>query len=554
MARSFAPPKVASVAEQFGQMRADYDAAKQTRFKRRRTGMIAQGSAGDYHYRTESAYFGIIEQARELFRNHCLIAQGIRRLCANILGGGFTVDIRTGDDGLNRELSARWYEWSEDPDQCDIQGEQDFHGLEKLTLQQVIVDGDLITLPTIDGELQQLEAHRMRNPARTVRNVVHGVELDNEDKPRRRLAYWIAHEDVEAYYPVPKAGEMTRYPARVDGVRQVLHHYLPDRTSQTRGVTCLAAPMETAGMGDDLMFSQLVKAQMAAAATLIRELDASAQPINYGTGGQEVSTAQRPDGTTQQRAGWQPGMEIFGYPGEHLRIESPNVPNAEFFQHAMLILSIVAVNLDLPVQVLMLDATHTNFSGWRGSVDQARQRWQEIQRWLITSFHTPVYLAKVRQWAADDPVLRRTIEEQDGRRRVGADGINAFGHVWHTAGWPYIEPVQDATGDLIQIRNGLTSPRRAAARRGVDIEDLEDESIEDRIRLIGKAQVAAEKINAKHKAAEGWVPLTWRDIAQPPMPEGIQISVASGAELGAKPVEPTKPGLPVPTKKEPANA
>jgi len=543
MARSFSPPKVASIAEQFGQMRADYDAAKNTRFKRRRTGMVSAGSAADYHYRTEQAFFGIIEQARELFRNHCLIAQGIRRLVANILGGGFTLDIRTGDDGLNNELSARWYEWAENPDLCDIQGEQDFHGLEKLTLQQVIVDGDLVTLPTLDGELQQIEAHRLRNPMRTIRNVVHGVELDNEDKPRRRLAYWIAHEDVEAYYPVPKASEMTRYPCRVDGLRQVLHHYLPDRTSQTRGVSCFAAPMETMGMGDDLMFSQLVKAQMAAAATLIREMDINAQPINLGNaGGQEVSTEQRPDGTTQQRAGWQPGMEIFGFPGERLRIESPNVPNAEFFQHAMLILSIVAVNLDLPVQVLMLDATHTNFSGWRGSVDQARQRWQEIQRWLISSFHTPVYLAKLRQWAADDPVLRRTIEEQDGRRRVGADGIDAFGHVWHVAGWPYIEPTQDAMGDLIQTRNLLTSPRRCAARRGIDYEDLISECIEDRERLINASQECADRINLRNKERAGWVPLTWRDIAQPPMPEGVQISVASGAELGSPPAPPATPG------------
>ena len=560
---NFRVPEVATIAEQFGKMRADYDAAKQTRFKRRRNGMIAQGSAADYHYRTEQAYFGIIEQSRELFRNHCLIAQGIRRLVANILSGGFTLDIRTGDAGLNKELSARWYEWAEDPDQCDIQGEQTFSGLEKLTLQQVVVDGDLITLPTIDGELQQIEAHRLRNPARTVRNVIHGVELDNRDpaeggKPRRRMAYWIANEDVEAYYPVPKANEMTRYPARVDGRRQILHHYMPDRTSQTRGVTCLAPPMETSGMGDDLMFAQLVKAQMAAAATMIRELGENAQPINFAAGGQDTSTETRPTGQTRQLGGWQPGMEIFGFPGERIRIESANVPNAEFFQHAMLILSIVAVNLDLPVQVLMLDATHTNFSGWRGSVDQARQRWQEIQRWLIGTFHTPVYLWKVRQWAVEDPVLRRTIEEQNDRRRVGSDGIDAFGHVWHTAGWPYIEPTQDAAGDLIQTRNLLTSPRRAAARRGIDYEDLITECIEDRERLINSSQDAADRLNARNKDRGGWVPVSWRDIAQPPMPEGIQISVASGAELGTPPdakPSPTQPA-PQPARKPeaPANA
>ena len=64
-----------SLAESFRELRNDYDAAKQTRFKRRRTGIVSSGSGADYHYRTEHAYFGAMETARDLFRNHCLIAQ-----------------------------------------------------------------------------------------------------------------------------------------------------------------------------------------------------------------------------------------------------------------------------------------------------------------------------------------------------------------------------------------------------------------------------------------------------------------------------------------------
>jgi lambda family phage portal protein len=548
MARRNQTPTMAAM---FAGARADYDAAKKTRFKRDRAGLLAStGSAADYHYRTEVAYFGMIEQSRELLRNHPLIAQAIRRLVANILGGGFTLDVRTGDDSLNAELSGMWADWSQDEDQCDIQGEQDFHGLEKLTLQQVIADGDLVTLPTIDGELQQIEAHRMRTPHRTRRNIIHGVQLNNVDpedggKPRRREAYWIAHEDVEAYYPVPKASQMTRYPAREDGVRQVFHHYMPDRTTQTRGVSALTPPMETAGMGDELFFAQLMKAQMAACAVLTRQYDAGAIPPAINTGGQDTDTETRPDGETRQLAGWGPAMELFSYPGEHLAWNSPNVPNQEFFQHAMLILSIISVNLDLPVQVLMLDATHTNFSGWRGSIDQARQRWLEIQRWLIQSFHTPVYRWKVRQWAASDPALRRTIEEQTKTPRKPG-GIDAFGHVWHPAGWPYIEPTQDALGDLIQIRNHLTSPRRLAARRGIDYGVHLKECHEDYELRINSAQDTADRLNTRNKSRKGWVDVTWRDVDPPPMPEGVNVNVGSGAELGSKPDDPEATGAPAP--------
>ncbi len=536
-----------TMAEQFANARADWDAARKTRFKKDRAGtgmLLSTGSAADFHYRTEVAYFGMVEQARDLFRNHALIGQAVRRLVTNILAGGFTLDVRTGDSKLDTDLSDMWDDWSQDADQCDIQGEQDFHGLERLTLQQVIVDGDLITLPTVDGWMQQIENHRLRTPYRTKRNIIHGVQLNNTDKPRFREAYFIAHEEAEAYYPAPKASAMTRFSARRDdGTRQVFHHYMPDRTTQTRGVTAFASPMETAGMGDDLFFAQLVKAQMAASAVLTHQYESGTDPPVVSSGGQDTRTEQRPSGETRELAGWAPAMEMFGFPGETLQWHSPNVPNQEFFQHATLILSIIAVNLDLPVQVLMLDATNTNFSGWRGSIDQARQRWLDIQRWLIRSLHTPVYRWKVRQWAGADPVMRKTLEEQEKTRRWRG-GVDIFGHVWHAAGWPYIQPVEDATGDLIQMRNHLTAPRRLTARRGIEYATHLQECHEDYEIRINSAQDTADRLNARNKSRGGWIPITWRDVDQPPMPEGINVNVGSGAELGGAPDDPKTAGAP----------
>ena len=43
------------------------------------------------------------------------------------------------------------------------------------------------------------------------------------------------------------------------------------------------------------------------------------------------------------------------------------------------------------------------------AMDQARQRFQAIQRWLIDGFHTPVYRWKVRQWATSDPAIRKAL-------------------------------------------------------------------------------------------------------------------------------------------------
>jgi hypothetical protein len=158
-------------------------------------------------------------------------------------------------------------------------------------------------------------------------------------------------------------------------------------------------------------------------------------------------------------------------------------------------------------------------------MDQARQRFTDMQRWFAGSFHTPIYRCKVRQWMADDAALRSVSKRS---------GIDVFGHRWQAQGWPYIEPVSDAMGDVVQERNLLNSHRRLAAARGIDFEDLIEEIIADRVRIITKADDAAKKLNKKRK-----LDLTWRDLAQWPMPEGVQIAVGN---------------QPAPNKEEPVNA
>ena len=77
-----------SILEQFAELKSDYEIGKASRYKRAKTGIMTLGSHADYHYRTESAYFGAMEMAREMTRNNPLVMQGVRRLVANVVGRG----------------------------------------------------------------------------------------------------------------------------------------------------------------------------------------------------------------------------------------------------------------------------------------------------------------------------------------------------------------------------------------------------------------------------------------------------------------------------------
>jgi len=206
-------------------------------------------------------------------------------------------------------------------------------------------------------------------------------------------------------------------------------------------------------------------------------------------------------------------MQIFGQVGESLKGFSPNIPNPEFFPHARMALMLISINLGLPLVVALLDASETNFSGFRGAVDQARMGFKRNQSWLSERFHEPAYRWKVRQWLSEDPALRVAAAKR---------GVNIFSHQWNRPAWPYIEPLKDASADLLRVRNALISPRRLQAERGRDWRGLVREIIEDNGYAIRNAKRRAQKINKEFPDSD---PVHWRELISLPTPDGVKVTV-----------------------------
>jgi capsid protein len=152
------------VCSAFDAFRADYDMAKESRFRRRLTGFSPMGSGADYHYRSEADFLKMMELARAMDRNDVIIGQGVTRLVDNVIQGGMRIDPDTGDDGADAVLKAKWREWSENPDLCDAAGEMTFCEIAEKALRATVVDGDQLFIPLEAGQLQVMEAHRCRTP------------------------------------------------------------------------------------------------------------------------------------------------------------------------------------------------------------------------------------------------------------------------------------------------------------------------------------------------------------------------------------------------------
>ncbi len=104
----------------------------------------------------------------------------------------------------------------------------------------------------------------------------------------------------------------------------------------------------------------MVAAKIQSCYTILCEMDAGAPTPPFAGGGDHSETTEtRPDGETRTLSDIASGFEIYGYKGEKLRGFVPTLPGLQFFEHSNLLRGILAVNLDLPLCVFLLDASET---------------------------------------------------------------------------------------------------------------------------------------------------------------------------------------------------
>jgi capsid protein len=504
-------------------LRADYDMAKQTRLQRRRK-VPAMGSHADYHYRTESDFLKCMEYARDAMRNDVICSSMIERADTNTIQDGFLLDFQTSDESLNRTLSKLWNGWAYDADQCDVARENTFSDMESLAFTSSLVDGDICGVGTDDGVLQWYEAHRLRTPNGNLPNVIHGVEL----LPGRiRKSFWFTKEDLSPLTTnrgIPGAKGFNQIQARDDeGTRRVFQVYSKTvkRFSQTRGVSAFAPMFSLFGMHDDTQFNAILKQQIANALLIFKE-----RTKDFNTSGGDspmgpTNTQDTDDGGTEMLEGIGPGTVVKGKVGEKISTFASSVPGTDFFPHVRMILTLLGVNLGLPLVLVLMDAKETNFSGWRGAFDQAKMGFRRNQQKMIRRLHDPVLYWKVAQWAAESPALQKKLDA--AYRRDGE-----LKHIWHTPTWPYINPSDDIAADMNSVANYQDSPSGVMAKNGRDYETVGKRCISDRAMMIREAKRTAIEINSEFP--EDPAPVLWHELYTPPQPKNVNMTVSENRD------------------------
>ena len=497
---SFNDNQVLALMRQSDKARSDYAMAKRKGIhKRNVVGVPSLGANPDYHYRHDGDHLWMSEMAWELYRNNMVIGSIVDRAIDNRLQGGFTYDPNTGDKKLDTDIKSWLAEICNDPREVDVNGELTFSEVEETIERAVTVPGDIIVLPVDDGTVELVEGHRLRSPSRPIREKpVHGIEY--VPGTFRRSAYWILKNSNNPYTQSIVKSDLTPYLAwNDDGERNVWHVRNTKRTNQSRGITALAPIFDVAGYHDDCQFLKMVQQRAASLFVFVEQLssDFDLSLLESTTLGTDVSEerkrrAEEYKHNEQQFREVSAGSKLTSRPGAKIEPWSSNIPNNEFFAHAKMLLSFIGINLGMPLVMAMMDASETNFSGYRGAVDQARLSFRRQQQRLISQFHNNWIRFKILKRAETDPAFARQVNKS------GSAKIQIFRGRWRPPSWPYIEPTKDATSELIRSANTLTSPRRAKAERGEDVDEIYAETIEDRANGYDGAIAKAKELIDRH--------------------------------------------------------
>jgi len=427
---------------------AAYDAATTSRLIKVRTGT---GGTADRHM-SSATLWTLREKARAQDRNNSLVHGILQTWVDNVIGNGHQPQARTQDAGWNEAAEAWFREWAET--RADIRGVMSFWEMQRIALRSLGRDGDIGFILS-DGQLQAIEADRIgtnrgdgaSDERVSQPRIVNGVELNQVGKP---VNYWVGNTHPNGSYvsdakPVP--------------ARDFIHLYRPTRFSATRGVPVLAPVLNELDRLEDYIESVVIASQMAAMFGLIVKTSSG-----YETARGTEETNPRSDASEQVEE-LEPGSIMYLPETEGVEQVKPEQPSQAFDKLVDTLARFCGRNLGLPLELILLNFSHSNFSNTRAAMQQAYRTFEGWQTWL--DYH---FLRRVWRYAISHAMKHGELPPND----------DAFHHEWNAPKWPWIDPLKDVKASILAVQHNFTTRRAVVVKMGAgDADEILDVNAKD---------------------------------------------------------------------------
>ena len=390
-------------------------------------------------------------RSRELCINNDYARRFIKRISTNVIGSsGIRLQIRTGGK-FDDIIMDQFTKWSSRGN-CSVDGRLSWIDAQRLFLETIARDGEIIVrlVEGFDNEfrfaLQFIEADHLDenlNKELPDGNYIRmGIEFNKWNKP---IAYHLLSQHPgESNFPQKREQNYQRIPAYL-----IIHGFIIDRPSQTRGVPWMHTAMQRLKMLSGYEEAELIAARVSA----------SKMGFFVSPDGSSYSGAEDAGGSKIMEA--EPGSFEELPAGMDIRMFDPTHPSSSFADFEKSILRGIASGLDISYASLANDLENVNFSSIRHGALEDRDSFRKLQTYIIEHFCDQIFSSWLKM-AITSGGLGLAMKDFDKYNKA----------IWRPRGWAWVDPLKDSHANDIAIKQKTRTRSQIAADQGQTIEEI----------------------------------------------------------------------------------
>lgn len=400
-----------------------------------------------------SSALNIRARVRQLVRDFPYFTRAVNILTDYTVGSGIMFQSRVKtpqgdlDDGMIQKIEDGFKFWA---DEADIAGKLHFYELMELAKRQDLESGEFIMVKSFSNRPRYLPFGIQIYESEWLSDNIN-VKLPDSRGFDQGIEYNKKTGKVIAYHFTDPDGWGKTKRISADNV---IHGFHTLRPGQLRGVSPFAPAILVAHDLSNYMDAEIDAAKMASKyLAFVKTPSPLERQMNVTT---DSDTGQKID--EMENA-------ILEYlrPGEEVDIATNPRPGTNFPPFVKLILTMVAVTLNIPYELLSGDYAGMNYSTARTVRNDFAHQLRPIASRHVRHFGMPVFKEFL-----DQAVLHRKID-------IPGYFTNPFAYresEWQPPGMESIDPLRESKARVEEIKAGLRSPYEIVKARGRDLEDV----------------------------------------------------------------------------------
>ena len=388
-------------------------------------------------------------RARDLERNSDMMNSVIGAYKRNVIGGGYTLQVKTGDDELNDTIEAAWKKWCKKQN-CDVTGTQSFTQMMRMCMKRKKIDGGILIVKryTSDGflpfklqtfEVDELDSSQM-TPKTQGNKVVGGIELNEYNKP---VGYWIRQ------YPVDSLALTT--PVYIEA-KDVIFLYTKHRPSQIREMSDMSPTITRIRDANEFMVAVSVKERIAACLSVFIKKTIPTTGIGRGIGvGQGVLHDYQGKSIT-------PGMIKELNAGDEIQVVNPAGQATDAASYIKLQQRLVGAGQGISYEATSRDMSESNYSSTRQGIIEDEMTYTEEKEMLMEVMDEIYETFVISLWLSGNIMVKDFWGKKD----------KYLEHTWIIAPKKWIDPQKEANANRIALNTGQKTFKQIAAEQGRD--------------------------------------------------------------------------------------